>query len=64
MSDRTVEMVAKAICKADGVDPYKLCAGLGRQVPIGKTVFAWEVRADQAIAAIQVMTEVRERGYE
>ena len=51
----TVEKVARALCKSDGVDPEKNCVGVGRIIPKGETWKAWEVRREQAKAAIEAM---------
>lgn len=55
-----VERVARAICKADGVDPEMICVGLGRTIPEGIKVPAWQVRIPQAIAAIEAWLMVEE----
>lgn len=50
-----VEKVARAICRADGVDPDAIGYGLGVQMPKDAEYPLWKAREAQARAAIEAM---------
>lgn len=47
-----LEACARAICRAEGIDPEHPCAGLGRLIPRGEIWPAWRVRVRYAQAVI------------
>lgn len=52
ITDKDVEVAAREICLADGVDPEALGYGLGRQFPEGVRYPLWQARRAQARAAL------------
>ena len=56
-----IEKVARAICKAEGVDPEHACFGLGKRIPKGDTWPAWWVRIPQAKAALEAMRNMDQK---
>lgn len=50
-----VEVVARAICIAEGVDPDASTVGMGFYLPEGKNALLWEARANAARAAITAL---------
>jgi hypothetical protein len=54
------EIMARAMCQAQRVEPEQLCAGLGVLIPLGESAPAWRVRLPYIDAAIAAM---REAGY-
>ncbi len=56
-----IEIICRAICVADGVDPDAEGCGLGVQMPEGQKYPLWKAREKQAraaIAAIQKPTQM------
>lgn len=52
---KTVEAVARAICKADDCDPDQIAVGLGHVMPEGQEYPLWMARVKQAEAALQTV---------
>lgn len=50
--EKIIEAVARALCRAEGVDPDAEGYGLGVCMPIGAKYRLWEARRRQAVAAI------------
>ena len=50
------EAIARAICKADGVDPDAEGEGLGVQMPKGERYPLWKARIKQAEAVQAILT--------
>jgi hypothetical protein len=55
--DTLLEAVARAICKADDVDPDKEVCGMGIQLAVGEIAPAWRARMRQAEAAIDAIND-------
>lgn len=53
--DAVTEAVARAITKAEGVDPEHVCYGVGLIVPKNERWPAWKVRVHVAKAAIEAL---------
>ena len=53
MQDK-LEAACRRMCKAENVDPDKVCHGVGGLIPKGETKLAWQVRVPYVLAVWDV----------